>query len=106
MSYDDGGKSRCGSDILEAAEVASAMYGPCPRLTGPMCGDVLPSNQRAHVDEPRPMTAAPLSPESFDDFCAAHQERMTEYRPTGTMVRVAQLPMEGALVYISAIAAR
>jgi enamine deaminase RidA (YjgF/YER057c/UK114 family) len=31
---------------------------------------------------------------------------MTEYRPTGTMVRVAQLPMEGALVYISAIAAR
>jgi len=52
------------------------------------------------------MTAAPLSPESFDDFCAAHQERMTEYRPTGTMVRVAQLPMEGALVYIFAIAAR
>ena len=51
-------------------------------------------------------TAAPLSPESFDDFCAAHRERMTEYRPTGTMVRVAQLPMEGALVYISAIAAR
>lgn len=51
-------------------------------------------------------TAAPLSPESFDAFCGAHRERMTEYRPTGTMVRVAQLPMEGALVYISAIAAR
>ena len=53
-----------------------------------------------------PCVHRPLSPESFDDFCAAHQERMTEYRPTGTMVRVAQLPMEGALVYIAAIAAR
>ncbi len=51
-------------------------------------------------------TAQPLGPESFDAFCGAHRERMSEYRPTGTMVRVAQLPMEGALVYISAIAAR
>ena len=51
-------------------------------------------------------TAAALTPERFDDFCSAHRERMTEYRPTGTMVRVAQLPLEGALVYISAIAAR
>lgn len=51
-------------------------------------------------------TSQPLSPESFDAFCSAHRERMSEYRPTGTMVRVAQLPMEGALVYISAIAAR
>lgn len=51
-------------------------------------------------------TAAPLSPESFDAFCRAHRERMTEYRPTGTMVRVVQLPLDGALVYVSAIAAR
>jgi 2-iminobutanoate/2-iminopropanoate deaminase len=51
-------------------------------------------------------TSEALRPESFDAFCSAHRERMTEYRPTGTMVRVAQVPMEGALVYISAIAAR
>ena len=51
-------------------------------------------------------TAAALTPECFDAFCSAHRERMTDYRPTGTMVRVAQLPLEGALVYISAIAAR
>jgi len=51
-------------------------------------------------------TSQPLSAESFDSFCSAHRERMSEYRPTGTMVRVAQLPLEGALVYISAIAAR
>lgn len=51
-------------------------------------------------------TSAPLNSECFDQFCAAHRERMTQYRPTGTMVRVAGLPMDGALVYISAIAAR
>jgi enamine deaminase RidA (YjgF/YER057c/UK114 family) len=51
-------------------------------------------------------TSQALTAESFDAFCSAHRERMSEYRPTGTMVRVAQLPLEGALVYISAIAAR
>jgi len=51
-------------------------------------------------------TSAPLNSDCFNEFCAAHRERMTEYQPTGTMVRVAGLPMEGALVYISAIAAR
>jgi len=51
-------------------------------------------------------TTVPLSPELFDSFCAAHRTRMTEYFPTGTMVRVVQLPIEGALVCVSAIAAR
>ena len=51
-------------------------------------------------------TCAPLTPDRFDAFCEAHRRRMTEYHPTGTMVRVSQLPLEGALVYISAIAAR
>ena len=51
-------------------------------------------------------TTVPLSPELFDNFCAAHRTRMTEYRPTGTMVRVVQLPIDGALVSVSAIAAR
>jgi len=51
-------------------------------------------------------TTEPLTPQNFDSFCAQHRERMRDYRPTGTMVRVPDLPMAGALVSVSAVAAR
>lgn len=46
------------------------------------------------------------APGEFAAICEAHRRRLGDFRPTGTMVRVVELPLEGALVSVSATAVR